>query len=96
MLLKFPIAVAAQSAGGESIAGLAARAEQFEARGQWDDASRIYREILKEHPRSVAALNRLGALEIRQGKLGEGIGYYQRALKINPNEFGKLLNLGNA
>jgi len=95
-LLALRPSFATQWDGKESIANLVARAEDFEARGQWEDAARIYQEILKDYPHSVATLNRLGALEVRQGKLADGIGHYQRALRVNPNEFGTLLNLGIA
>ena len=80
----------------ETVADLAARAEALEAQGQWDTAAAEYRKILRIDPRSVPALNALGALSVRQGKFKEGISYYDQALQINPREFGTNLNLGIA
>ena len=56
----------------------------------------VYREILKIDPRSIAALNRLGAIEVRRGEFSAGIRYYQQALDLNPSEFATNLNLGIA
>src|SRR5260370_12728028 len=52
----------------QSIEQLAARGEQFENDGKWDDAESAYREILKIDPRSVPALNRLAAIDARPGQ----------------------------
>lgn len=79
-----------------SIETLAARAERFENAGQWDDAESVYREILKLDPRSIAALNRIGAIEVRRGRFASGIRYYRQALVFNPSEFATNLNLGIA
>jgi len=87
---------AAQATPQATIRDLAARAESFEAQGQWEAAAAEYQKILNIDPRSVPALNALGALSVRQGRFKEGIAYYQRAIKINPREFGTCLNLGIA
>ena len=94
-LFSSPLA-GAQSSPQSSISDLAAKAESFEAQGRFLDAAAEYRQILKLDPRSVPALNALGALSVKQGDFKEGISYYQRALKINPGEFGTNLNLGIA
>jgi tetratricopeptide (TPR) repeat protein len=75
---------------------LAASAESFESQGRWEAAAGEYQKILKIDPRSVSALNALGALSVRQGNFKEGISYYHQALKIKPQEFGTNLNLGIA
>ncbi|MFN7993551.1 MAG: tetratricopeptide repeat protein [Bryobacteraceae bacterium] len=80
----------------QSIQDLAARAEQSENEGKWDDAEAAYREILKIDPQSIAALNRLGAIEVRQGRFTAGIRYYTLALHLNRDEFATNLNLGIA
>src|SRR5216683_4133354 len=80
----------------QSIEHLAARAEQLENDGKWEDAESAYREILKIDPRSIAALNRLGAVEVRRGQFSAGIRYYKQALNVNPFEFATNLNLGIA
>ena len=86
----------AQSSPQSTILDLAAKAESLEAHGRWQDAAAEYQQILKVDPRSIAALNALGALSVKQGNFRQGIAYYQRALKINPREFGTNLNLGIA
>ncbi len=80
----------------QSIERLAERAEQLENDGKLEDAGSVYREILRIDPRSIAALNRLGAIEIRRGQFGAGIRYYKQALALNPTEFATNLNLGIA
>ena len=80
----------------DAVQALAARAEQFEKVGRWEDAAAAYREILKVDPRSIAALNRLGAVYVRQDKFEEAVKYYGQALALNPYEFGTNLNLGIA
>src|SRR5213078_1284199 len=59
----------------DAVQALAARAEQFEKVGRWEDAAAAYREILKVDPRSIAALNRLGAVCVRQDKFEEAVKY---------------------
>src|SRR2546427_10559506 len=81
---------------GGKVEDLAARAERLEAQGKWNAAAAAYREILRLDPRSIPALNRLGALYVRQEKFREGIKYYQQALQLVPNDFGTNLNLGIA
>ena len=80
----------------QSIEHLAARAEQLENEGKLEDAESAYREILKIDPRSIAALNRLGAIAVRRGQFSAGIRHYKQALDLNPSEFATNLNLGIA
>lgn len=80
----------------DSIEQLASRAEQLEAAGQWQDAESIYQKILEIDPQSIAALNRLGAIEVGHGRFETGIRYYERALALNSAEFATNLNLGIA
>ena len=80
----------------QSIEHLAARAEQLENDGKLEDAESAYREILKIDPRSIAALNRLGAIAVRRGQFIAGIRYYKQALVLSPSEFATNLNLGIA
>ena len=69
----------AQTSPQSTILDLAAKAKSFEAQGRWQDAAAEYQQILKVDPRSIAALNALGALSVKQGDFKQGIGYYQRA-----------------
>src|SRR5438093_11086775 len=80
----------------DTIQTLAARGEGFEKLERWEDAAAAYRQILKIDARSIAALNRLGAVSVHQKKFEEAVRYYRRALALNPYEFGTNLNLGIA
>jgi len=86
----------AMFAAQQSIENLAGRAEQLEQEGKLEDAQSVYREILKIDPRSVAALNRLGAIEVQRGRFSDGTRFYRRALEISPYDFVTNLNLGIA
>lgn len=80
----------------DSIQVLAARAEQLEAQGEWQQAAAVYKSILKIRPDSLAALNRLGALYVHHHEYQQGIEYYQKALKVSPDGYVTNLNLGIA
>ena len=56
----------------ESIQSIGARAQQLETEGRWNEAAEAYRQILAIDPKSIAALNRLGALYVRQNQFAEG------------------------
>ena len=84
------------SAVQQSIPALASRAEQLENEGKWQEAADTYCEILKLDPKSIAALNRLGAIYVRREDFERGLRYYRQALELNPDEFGTNLNLGIA
>jgi tetratricopeptide (TPR) repeat protein len=87
---------AAQSQAPDDVPSLAAKAERLERQGDLEGAAAIYREILQLDPRSVAALNRLGALSVEQRQFNTAIDYYRRALALKPREFATNLNLGIA
>src|SRR5579872_2441916 len=96
ILIALLLSTGAAQSAGQSIENLAARAEQFENEGKWQEAESAYREILKIDPRSIAALNRLGAIAVHQQQFRAGIEYYKQALDLNPAEFGTNVNLGIA
>lgn len=79
-----------------SIPELAAQADQLEGEGRLDDAFAVYLKILRLDPKSIAALNRLGAIEVRREKFSQGVKYYRQALALDPNSFATNLNLGIA
>jgi cytochrome c-type biogenesis protein CcmH/NrfG len=80
----------------QQVEQLAAQAEQLESDGKWNEAAAAYRDILRIDPQSIAALNRLGAIEVRQGHFDAGTRYYKQALGLSPDEFVTNLNLGIA
>ena len=79
-----------------SIQSIGAQAEEMEREGRWNDAAEAYKRILAMDPKSIPALNRLGALYIRQGRFAEGKQFYREALRVDPQNFGTNLNLGIA
>ncbi len=52
--------------------------------GQLAQAEQIYRQILKQQPQQVEALNLLGVIACQYGKLDEGIALYRQALALKP------------
>src|SRR5262245_24884531 len=74
----FATVLLAQTNPQAEVEVLAAKAEKLEAQNRWDEAAAAYLQILRIDPQSIAALNRLGALFVRQGKFQTGIQYYQR------------------
>jgi len=71
-------------------------AQQLETEGRWNEAAEAYRQILAIDPKSIAALNRLGALYVRRNQFAEGKKFYREALQVDPQNFGTNLNLGIA
>src|SRR5215831_13745269 len=75
------VLLTAKVSAQQTVQALAERAEQLEGQGKLGDAAATYREILRIDPHSIAALNRLGALYVRQRQFAEGIKHYQQALE---------------
>ncbi len=96
---------------GESFR-LAARADPFSAEAQYgigsvylkqekmSEATQCFSEALKltaSYPDTrTNAWNNLGLIAARRGKTVDAIGYFQEALRLNPDHFIALENLGNA
>ena len=79
----------------QSIQAIGAQAEEMEREGRWNEAAEGYRQILTLDPKSIAALNRLGALYVREGRFAEGMKFYRERSSRSAN-FGTNLNLGIA
>jgi tetratricopeptide (TPR) repeat protein len=88
------------SAGGSAqsmdAAGLRANAIAFEQRGENAEAEQAWRTIAETDPRNAEALAHLGLLEARQNRLENAIGFYRRAIALNPELPGLQMNLGLA
>lgn len=54
--------------------------------GQFDEAGRFYRLILKTQPRHPDANHNLGVLEVGTGNVGKAISFLKTALEANPNK----------
>ncbi|MGI9076409.1 MAG: tetratricopeptide repeat protein [Gemmatimonadaceae bacterium] len=70
-----------------NIAKLKKQAAEFENKRQFDKALAKYVQILQEmdehvEEADVALYNRVGDLVLRQGKVGEAVGYYEKAVDL--------------
>jgi protein O-GlcNAc transferase len=52
-------------------------------RGETERAAVLYRDILKDHPRSFDALHLLGVIDVERGAMEEGIALIRRALAVD-------------
>lgn len=53
-------------------------------------------ELFKQYPSHYMLFNFVGAVEANGGKIREAVGYYQKALQLNPNFAETHNNFGNA
>lgn len=72
------------------------RARNAESTGQWEQATRYYRQALALNPTLVEAHNNLGNLYIRQQQMTAAIDEFQAAIALNPNYAMVRNNLGSA
>jgi len=66
-----------------------------QAAGDYAEAERIFREVIRQQPESGAAYNNLGIALYDQGRLDEAIAAYETAINIEPRA-SRYNNLGNA
>jgi tetratricopeptide (TPR) repeat protein len=90
------IVTAVLMAQGEDAAQIRARAMALEQKGLNAEAEQIWDSIAKADPRDAEALAHLGLMEARQERLEVAIGYYRRALAVNPDFPSLRMNLGLA
>jgi tetratricopeptide (TPR) repeat protein len=62
--------------------------------GRWGDAEHYYRSILAVAPNHIGALDRLGALYVRTGKLEDALTLLRRAIDADPKGIDVRLRLG--
>ena len=79
LLLTAAIPTLAQPANGGVAAKINAGYDLLE-RGQYDQAQKIYGEILQQQPNHPIALNNLAAISCKQGKFDQALAQLQRAL----------------
>ena len=72
------------------------RAREAEFAGQWEVATRYYRQALALNPTLVEARNNLGTLYVRQQRLTAAISEFQGAIRLDPNYAVVRNNLGSA
>ena len=62
--------------------------------GARDKAESVWRGMLARNPNNVAALNNLGLVAGRKKQYPEAAEFFQRAIKLSPNESDPHRNLG--
>jgi tetratricopeptide (TPR) repeat protein len=62
--------------------------------GKYQQAERIYCQILELEPNNSEAYKNLGDILLNQGKLEEAIAHYQQAVSLNPQDANSYFNLG--
>jgi predicted O-linked N-acetylglucosamine transferase (SPINDLY family) len=63
--------------------------------GRLDDAEKVYRQILVQHPDCPDALHLLGVLCAQSGRKPEAIDLIRKAVALHPNVAGYYVNLGH-
>ncbi len=78
-LLLITAGAALAQAGGDLVQKINAGYDLLE-RGKYDQAQKMYEEILKQQPNHPIALNNLAAISCKQGKFDQALAQLQRAL----------------
>jgi superkiller protein 3 len=79
-----------------SIEQLFERGNTAQAEGDYAEAERIFRQVIREQPNNANAHKNLGVALSDQGKLEEAIAAYRRALELDPDYAYAHKNLGVA
>ena len=79
LLLAVPALALAQPANADLAAKINAGYDLLE-QGKFDQAQKVYEEILKEQPDNALALNNLAAISCKQGKFDQALALLNRAL----------------
>lgn len=79
LLLAAPALALAQPAKAD-VAGQINAGYDLLERGQFDQAQKVYEEILRQQPGHPIALNNLAAISCKQGKFEQALGQLNRAL----------------
>lgn len=82
------------SGSSTSISALYAKAKNKVDAEDYRGAMPILDKIIAKDPRNADALNLMGYCSRRLGDVDEGLEYYEKALKINPNHVGANEYLG--
>lgn len=70
------------------------KAEYLIKADKCDEAIPLLQSVVADNPRDADAWNYLGFCHRKMGKLQEALGYYERALKVNPKHKGANEYLG--
>ena len=93
MLAAAPLSASGQNRSDDSLYRAADAA--FD-RGDMDEAIRLYQEVIKQQPDSVAARANLGVALAHAGRYPDAIVQYNQALKLAPDNASLLLDLALA
>jgi tetratricopeptide (TPR) repeat protein len=63
--------------------------------GQWDEATRLYEDVLAREPGHVNALNGLGVVLAQRGRTEDAVARFTAALRQDPRNAAAHGNLGN-
>ncbi len=72
------------------------RAEDFQLRGDSDQAVRHLNRAIQIYPDYTDALNNLGTYYHRKGKFGEAIDYFRKVTELAPDFYGGWVNLAGS
>ncbi len=75
---------------------LLSQAQRFAESRRWDEASRLYREVLARAPRDVDALEGLGIAALQCNRAAEGVAWLSRARQQAPDNARVIAHLGIA
>lgn len=70
-------------------------ASRYYDQGQYNSARSAYNAAISLEPKCPHAYNGLGLCAMRERKISESNGYYESAIKLNPNYYDALYNLAN-
>ncbi len=71
-----------------------ARAEQFLAAGQYDEAEIEYRNVMQYDPANATGIRRLGAIYQDEGRIGQAVPFLRRAEELQPDNLDVRYRLG--
>ena len=73
-----------------------ALAAEHQKEGRYDEAAKLYREVLRNNPRNVDALRMLGVLAFGEGNIDEAERLLRRAVAAAPDFVNAIIDLGLA
>ena len=73
-----------------------ALAAEHQKEGRYDEAAKLYREVLRAQPKNADALRMLGVLTIADGKVDEAERLFRRAVAAAPDFVNAIIDLGMA
>jgi tetratricopeptide (TPR) repeat protein len=71
-------------------------ANELSERGYYDDATKLYKEVVERHPTYWTALKNLGCNYLRVGKYEEAAFYLSRSIEVRPIEPAQYLSISVA